>query len=165
MSSSRDQLYARAACLPEALACFVEWSETLRTTVPPRMAQAIALTASVRAGSAYQRVEHERLALACGLTPDEVQALETGNLSRAPSLSEEEGAAAALTRCMLDNFGLGCEPAFLRLSRLVGEPTAVACLMIAVSASSQAAMANVWGLEPPAPAVGAETPDTAAGIA
>ena len=152
MSSLRGQLYARAACQPEALARLVDWSETLRTAVPPRMAQAIALTVSVRAGSAYQRLEHERLALACGLTEEEVQALEAGNLSRAPSLSEEEGAAAALTRCMLDNFGHGCEPAFLRLSRLVGEPTAVACLMIAASASSEAAMANVWGLElPPAP--------------
>lgn len=141
--------FTHAAAQPEALACFFDWTETLKAALSPRMVEAIALTVASRTGNDYERVQHERLALAGGMTREEIVAIETGNLGRADTLTEAEGAAAALSRCLIDTFGQGCGPALLRLSRCTDEPTAVACLMTAARYIAHATMANAWGLQPP----------------
>jgi hypothetical protein len=141
--------YSHAASQPEALAHFIDWSETLKGAIPFRMAATVALTIASQTDNRYERFQHERLALARGMTREEIEAIESGHLARAPSLTEAEGAAAALSRCLVSDFGRGCGPPLIRLTRCTDEQTAVACLMLAARHIAHATMANAWALEPP----------------
>ncbi|HYC81358.1 MAG TPA: carboxymuconolactone decarboxylase family protein [Solirubrobacterales bacterium] len=143
------EFFQRAAHQPRALAEFFDWTEALKAALPPRVVEAIALTVATRAGNDYERVQHERLALKTGMSKDEVLALESGRTGDVETIVPLEAAAAALARCLVDEIGAGCQPALLRLSRLGGEPFAVACLMTAARYIAHAAMANAWELKPP----------------
>lgn len=145
------EFFVRAASQPVALAHFIDWTEALKTELPFRVTEAIALTISARTGNDYERVQHERLALANGMSREEIEAIESGRMGRVESLSETEVAAAALCRCLLDDNGRGCEPALRRLARCADEATAVAALMMAGRYLAHATMANAWGLKPPLP--------------
>src|SRR5206468_4757005 len=123
---------------------FYRWTEALKETLPFRLVEVIALTVATQAGNDYERIQHERLALTGGMTDDEIVAVERMRPGTCPTLAEEEVAAAALARCLLDNFGRGCNPALLRLSRLVGEPAAVGCLMVAARYLAHSVMTNAW---------------------
>jgi hypothetical protein len=143
------EFFVRAAPQPVPLAHFFDWTESLKDELPFRIVEAVALTIASRTGNDYERVQHERLALAGGMTVEEITAIESGNLGGVDTLSDAEVAAAALSRCVIDGFGRGCNPALLRLSRCTDERTAVACLMMIGRYVAHATMSNVWGLRPP----------------
>jgi hypothetical protein len=129
---------------PGAMSHLLAWEEALNEILPERLVVAIGLTIATHAGSERQSAKYRRLATAAAMGADEVDALESGRLSRRSTLGEEEVAAAALSRCLVDGYGIGCEPAVLRLSRLVGEEDTVACLMLAGLCMGQATMDNAW---------------------
>jgi hypothetical protein len=81
------------------------------------------------------------------MTQEEIEALERMRGGTCATLAEEEVAAATLARVMLEDFGRGSGPALLRLSRLLGEPVAVSCLMATMYHGAIGAMANVWDLD------------------
>ncbi|MBS1677611.1 MAG: carboxymuconolactone decarboxylase family protein [Actinobacteria bacterium] len=143
------EFFVRSAPQPEALCHFIDWTEALKEALPFRMTEAVALTVSCRTGNSYERAQHERLALKHGMTAEEIEAIESGNLASAPGLSDAENAAAALARCVVESYGRGCEPAVIRLARLTDEATAVACLALAGRYLAHATMVNAWGLRPP----------------
>ena len=143
------EFFQRAAHQPDALAAFFRWTEALKEALPFRLVEAVALTVATQTRNDYERVQHERLALSGGMTEEEVVAIERMRAGTCATLSEDEVAAATLARCVLDDFGRGCDPAFLRLSRLIGEAGAVGCLMLATRYMAHATMANVWDLRPP----------------
>lgn len=141
-----------AAHQPEALASFVQLTERLKTALPDRLVEVIALAVATRADNAYERVQHERLALTGILTVEEVRALVSEqDLSAIASFSPAEREAAGLARVVVDTHGRDAGPAFARLSDLVGEAVSVGCLMMAARYVAHAAMANCWCLEPPRP--------------
>jgi AhpD family alkylhydroperoxidase len=143
------EFFRRAARQPEALAAFIVWTERLKDALPFRLTEAIALTVAARTGNDYERIQHERLALKRGMTREEIAALESGRTGSCPTLGEQEVAASALARCLLEDFGRGCEPALLHLGRLVGEPTAAGCLMLVARYLAHSTMVNAWRLRPP----------------
>jgi hypothetical protein len=141
---SLDAFFSHAVAQPEALAHFMDWTAALANALPARTAEAIALTVASRIGNSDAAARQERAALANGLTSAEVAAIKTGNLGQVDTLSETEGAAAALSRCLLDDFGRRCGPALLRLSRCADRETAVGCLMLATRHIASTTMVNVW---------------------
>jgi Carboxymuconolactone decarboxylase family len=143
------EFFQRGAHQPDALAAFYRWTEALKAALPFRVVEAIALTVATRTGNDYERVQHERLALAGGMSRDEITALQRMRGGICQTLADEEVAAAALARCLLEDFGRGCDSALLRLSRLLGEAGAVGCLMLAARYVAHATMANAWGLRAP----------------
>lgn len=143
------EFFQRAAHQPEALMHFIEWTETLKESVPFRLVEVVALTVASQTRNDYEQVQHERLALNNGFTSDEVLSLVHGRAASGLTLSPEEVAAATLAHCLTDNHGHGCDAAVLRLRRIVGEPVTVGCLMIAGRYLAHAAMANAWQLAPP----------------
>jgi hypothetical protein len=144
------EFFERAAHQPDALIAFCAWTDALRDALPPRLVQTIALTVTTHTRSGTERAQQERAALAVGMTREEVRALERMRAGTCPSFSDEEVAAAALARCLLEDFGCGCESALLRLSRLIGEAATTACLMLAARHVASATMANAWTLRAPA---------------
>jgi alkylhydroperoxidase/carboxymuconolactone decarboxylase family protein YurZ len=143
------EFFQRAAHQPEALTAFYSWTEALKRALPERLVETIALTVASHTGNEYERVQHERLAMSQGMTREEVLALERMRAGTCSSFSDEEVAAAALARCLLEDCGRGCDSALLRLSRLIGEEGTTACLMVGARYVAHATMANAWNLRPP----------------
>jgi alkylhydroperoxidase family enzyme len=141
--------FTHAGHQPDALLHFYEFTEALKAALPERVVEIIALTIAGDTGNAYERIQHERLALKIGMDADEVRALSHGTLHAFPSFSPAERAAHTLATCVTRRFGSGCEPAFLRLKRVVGDEVAVACLLLAGRYVAHATVANVWRLELP----------------
>jgi alkylhydroperoxidase/carboxymuconolactone decarboxylase family protein YurZ len=154
------EFFQRAAHQPDALANFYRWTEALKTALPFRLVEVVALTVATQTKNDYERIQHERLALQGEMTREEIVAVEHMRPGTCATLSEQEVAAAVLARCAVDNFGRGCNSALLRLSRLIGEPGAVGCLMLVGRYVAHATMANAWDLRPPASSPFAEESDS-----
>ena len=69
------EFFQVAAHQPEALAGFIAFTEALKEHLDWRLAEVIALTVATETGNAYERVQHERLALTLGMTESEVRGL------------------------------------------------------------------------------------------
>lgn len=136
---------------PEALACFVGYTEALKGALDWRLVEAIALTVAAETGNGYERVQHERLALELGMHVAEVRALVEGNASHAhePAFDEAELAAVRLAREVVGARGRACTPAYESLEQLVGHTVAVGCLMTATRYLMHSTMSNTWGLRAP----------------
>ena len=134
---------------PQALAGFIDYTEALKQALPDRLVEVIALTAATETGNAYERVQHERLALKLGFNEYEVRSLVTDGASL-DAFSTVERVAIELARQVCAARGRAC-PAYDELERLVGEQVAVGCLMTAVRYLAHATMANTWGLAAPVP--------------
>jgi len=132
---------------PQALAGFIDYTEALKDALPDRLVEAIALTAATATANAYERVQHERLALKLGFTEQAVRALVSYGASL-DAFSETERAAVALAREVCAARGGACA-SYPELERLAGEQLAVGCLMTAVRYLAHATMANTWGLAAP----------------
>lgn len=143
--------FQHAAHQPEALLHFIHWTETLKAALPFRIAEVLALTIAAETDNEYERVQHERLALANGFTVEEVTSLVTGRAASCASLSATEVASATLASCVVATHGRGCQAALVRLARLVDEPTAVACLMLTSRYVAHSVMSNAWDLPAPVP--------------
>jgi len=141
------EFFQLAAHQPEALAGFIDFTEALKRALPERLVEVIALTAASETGNAYERVQHERLALTLGFSESEVRSLVAHGASL-EAFSPAELAAIEVARQVCGARGHAC-PAYDNLEQLVGEDIAVGCLMTAVRYLAHATMANTWGLAPP----------------
>ena len=137
-----------AAHQPDALAGFVDFTEALKHALAPRLVEVVALTVAVATGNAYERVQHERLALTVGLDHDEVRALVDG-AAPAERFDAVERAAFALAREVVAAGGRSCARSYAPLEALAGPSIAVGCLMMATRHLAHATMANTWGLIAP----------------
>ncbi|MEZ5075923.1 MAG: carboxymuconolactone decarboxylase family protein [Solirubrobacterales bacterium] len=140
------EFFQVAAHQPDALTHFAAFTESLKEALPDRLVEAVALTVASRTGNDYERVQHERLALALGVDRDEVSALVSGELD---GLDAATRAAAELAGEVCAARGGSCAAGYERLERRVGPEVAVGCLMLAGRYLAHATMANTWGLEPP----------------
>ena len=142
------EFFQIAAHQPDALAGFVDFTEALKRALPPRLVEVVALTVAVATGNAYERVQHERLALTVGLDDDAVRALVAGT-APAQRFGELERAAFALAREVVAGGGGSCARTYARLEAVAGPSIAVGCLMTAARYLAHATMANTWGLAAP----------------
>jgi alkylhydroperoxidase family enzyme len=133
---------------PEALAHFVRFTESLKGALPWRLVEIVALTVAAETANHYERVQHERLALRRGMSPQEVRELVAGATSR-ELFADEEVAAAELARCVVRSEGRRCQRRFQRLLALTDQATAVAVLLTAARYLAHSAVATTWRLAPP----------------
>ena len=143
-----SEFLERAAQQPDALAAFYRWTELLRRSLPLRLVETIELTVVAHIRGDLDEADCERRGSRDGLSTEEIGALRQLRAGSCPSFDDSEVASAALARCLLDDFGRGCDSAVLRLSRLIGEAATTACLMLVVREVAQATLANAWGLGP-----------------
>lgn len=133
---------------PAALGHFVAFTEALKSALDPRLVEVIALTVATASENAYERVQHERLALTVGMSLEEVAAVVGGDLAGL-WFSDAERAAACLARDVTSARGRSCHAAYGALLALVGPADAIGCLMTATRYLAHATMANTWGLLAP----------------
>src|SRR2546421_525674 len=60
------EFFRCAAHQPEPLQHFLRFTESLKTVLPDRITEVVALTVASQLENAYERVQHERLALKLG---------------------------------------------------------------------------------------------------
>lgn len=142
--------FAVAGHQPDALCGFVRYTESLKAALPWRLTEAIALTVAAASGNDYERVQHERLALALGMSQDEVRAL-VGDRVRTDGagFAPEERAAVLLAHALLGADWAQARRAHAELTAHCGAETAIGCCMVAARYLAHAAMAHCWALKPP----------------
>jgi hypothetical protein len=143
------EFFQVAAHQPKALGHFIGFTEMLKLALPSRLVEVVALTVAADSGNAYERVQHERLALSVGLEEHEVRALVDGDDLDPTTFVATEIAAAELARAVTRARGRSCREEFERLEAVAPPDVAVACLMLASRYLAHATMANTWDLKPP----------------
>jgi alkylhydroperoxidase family enzyme len=139
-----------AAHQPDALAAFIDFTEALKGALPVRLAELVALRTATLAGCEYERVQHERYALAAhALSLEEVRAVVMSDPRGSEGFGAVDIAVLELATCVAADHGHDSVAAFDRLVGLTDEPTAVGCLLLTARFLAHAAVANCWQLAAP----------------
>jgi alkylhydroperoxidase family enzyme len=137
---------------PVALEAFDAFTRAAAAGVPERLSDLVALTVSCKLGNAYERNQHERLAVRRGFGRDwvaEVEALDPeGRLS-----SPDERATQRWVLAVLGDSGHGADAVTEELVDQLTVPVAVAAMLLAARYIGHAHVANALGLEPPVPSI------------
>ncbi len=143
------EFYSVAGHQPGALAHFYRFTESLKDALPWRLTEVVALTVAALTGNAYERVQHERLALRLGMDGGTVRALARGEAEGVAALDGAERAAARLARAMVESLGHTAPKALSELTESTNEPVAVGCALLAGRYLAHAAISGAFGLRPP----------------
>jgi len=134
---------------PRALMSFYSLTEDLKDALPDNLTELVALTIAAKMRNAYERVQHERLALKLGLSEQwvrEVLSLEANDRAR---LSPEELLVQRFCIAVLDRDGHETTADFESVIKAIGYKDAVAVLMLIGRYVMHALIANSLALEPP----------------
>jgi len=134
---------------PRALMSFYSLTEDLKDALPDNLTELVALTIAAKMRNAYERVQHERLALKLGLSEQwvrEVLSLEANDRAR---LSPEELLVQRFCIAVLDRDGHETTADFESVIKAIGYEDAVAVLMLIGRYVMHALIANSLALEPP----------------
>ncbi len=134
---------------PRALISFYTLTEDLKEALPDNLTELVALTVATLMDNAYERVQHERLALKLGLSGAwirEVLSLQTSNTSE---LSELESLVQQLTRGVVERRGHNTNTELEAVIKATGHKQAIALLMLIGRYVMHALIANCLALEPP----------------
>jgi alkylhydroperoxidase family enzyme len=145
------EFFQCAAHAPGALAAFIAFTDAAKGDLPDNLVELVALTASVQAGSDYERNQHERLAVRLGLGRDWVAAVnrcEPENLE-----SDEERAVQRYVLAALARHGHDTEAEIETMAHAIGAAGAVAVMMLTGRYLVHALFVNGLRLNPPVPSI------------
>ncbi len=134
---------------PRALMSFYSLTEDLKEALPDNLTELVALTIAAKMRNAYERVQHERLALKLGFGEEwvrDVLALEANDRSR---LSPEELLVQRFCMAVLQRNGHGTKAEFETVIEAIGHKDAVAVLMLIGRYVMHALIVNCLELKPP----------------
>ena len=134
---------------PRALMSFYSLTEDLKDALPDNLTELVALTIAAKMKNAYERVQHERLALKLGFSEAwvrEVISLEAKNTGK---LSPEELLVQKFVIVVLERDGHDTTAKFESVIEAIGYKDAVAVLMLIGRYVMHALIANCLELEPP----------------
>ena len=134
---------------PRALISFYEMTENLKEALSDNLTELVALTIAAKLDNAYERVQHERLALKLGFGEAwvrEVLSLEANDRAR---LSPEELLVQRFCIAVLDRDGHETTADFESVIKAIGYEDAVAVLMLIGRYVMHALIANSLALAPP----------------
>lgn len=133
---------------PRVLGAFIDFTEAGRAGLPDDVAELIALTISTFAGSAYERHQHERLAVRLALDAGWVREVERLD----PDAAELSAVQRVVQRYVLaasSGLGRGARPALRAVVETLGEPAAVAVMLVVGRYLAHALVVNSCEFEPP----------------
>jgi alkylhydroperoxidase family enzyme len=134
---------------PRALLSFYRLTEDLKEALPDNLTELVALTIATKMGNAYERVQHERLALKLGFNENWVREVVSLENKYAGKLSTEELLVQKLVLAMLERDGHDTTAEFESVIEAIGYKDAIAVLMLIGRYVMHALMANCLALEPP----------------
>jgi hypothetical protein len=145
------EMFAYLSHTPEALAGFMQYSGALRSDLPARLNELIALTVCTRLDFAYERVQHERLSLKLGFDRGWIAAL-TGHGPKI-TLDVAETAAHALAGSIADGNIAAAATALAGLAGAADDRIAIAALLQATRFVSVCVIGGTLGVTLPVPSI------------
>ena len=137
--------FGLAAHQPDALLHFTRFTETLKAALPEGLSDLVALAAA--AGNPYEVVQHIRLARTHGRPDSWIRAVTEGRPGGDMNPGEQEVLALVLTVRDGANAGAQLRAVVARL----GEPAAVAILLLLGRYVAHGLVSHALGLGPPVP--------------
>jgi len=134
---------------PEALMSFYKLTEDLKLALPDNLTELVALTIAAKLGNAYERVQHERLALKLGFSEAWVREVISLKANPGGELSATELRAQRLALAVLERQGHETNPELEEVIRAIGYKDAIAVLMLIGRYVMHALIANCLALKPP----------------
>jgi hypothetical protein len=134
---------------PQALISFFTLTEDLKKALPDNLTELVALTIATKMENAYERVQHERLALKLGFSEDWVREVESLKPKGGNQLSLTELRVQQLAIAILGRNGHGTKAELEEVIKDIGYKDAVAILMLIGRYVMHALIANSLELEPP----------------
>ncbi|MCC6919847.1 MAG: carboxymuconolactone decarboxylase family protein [Alphaproteobacteria bacterium] len=143
------EFFQVAAHQPEPLGHFIRFTESLKEALPIDLVELLALTISTFSGNAYERVQHERLALKSGLTEAWVVAVERLAPDGAEELTQVQRAAQKLGLAMAAKQGKGAKAEADALLALTDAPTLMGVMLTVGRYLAHAAICNTLEIAAP----------------
>jgi len=134
---------------PQALISFFTLTEDLKEALPDNLTELVALTIATKMENAYERVQHERLALKLGFSADWVREVESLTATASSQLSPTELRVQQLTIATVEQHGHGTKTELEEVIADIGHKAAVAILMLIGRYVMHALIANSLDLKPP----------------
>ncbi len=134
---------------PHALISFYTLTEDLKKALPDNLTELVALTVAVKMNNAYERVQHERLALKLGFSEAWVRAVISLRAKSGGQLSETELQVQQFATSVLERNGQETETELKQVIQAIGHKDAVAVLMLIGRCVMHALIANCLALKPP----------------
>ena len=143
------EFFQCAAHQPRALTSFHRLTEDLKEALPDNLTEVVALSVAELMGNAYERVQHERLALKLGF--GETWVREVLSLKAEPGgvLSEAERLTQRLALAVVEQRGHDTTDELEAVVEAVGHEQAVGVLLLTGRYVMHALVANCLALEPP----------------
>jgi len=134
---------------PRALISFCTLTEDLKKALPDNLTELVALTVAVKMNNAYERVQHERLALSLGFSEPWLREVISLKTKGGGHLSETELLVQQLAMGVLERNGHETETELKEVIKAIGHKEAVAVLMLIGRYVMHALIANCLALKPP----------------
>ena len=142
------EFFQCAAHQPRALTSFHRLTEDLKEALPDNLTELVALSVAALMGNAYERVQHERLALKLGFTEAWVREVVSLKAERG-ELSEAERTAQKLALAVVERRGHGTTDELGAVVKAIGHEQAVGVLLLIGRYVMHALIVNCLALEPP----------------
>jgi alkylhydroperoxidase family enzyme len=143
------EFFQYAAHQPQALASFHRLTEDLKEALPDNLTELVALSVASLMGNAYERVQHERLALKLGFSEAWVREVLTLRAVSGGELSEAERLIQKLALAVVERRGHGTADELEAVVETVGHEQAVGVLLLIGRYVMHALVANCLALGPP----------------
>lgn len=133
----------------QALISFFTLTEDLKEALSDDLTELVALTIATRMENAYERVQHERLALKLGFSEDWIREVEALKAKAGGELSATEVLVQQLTIAIVERHGHRTKAELEQVIKDVGHKAAIAILMLIGRYVMHALITNSLELEPP----------------
>lgn len=147
------EFFAATAHQPEALKAFIDFTDLAKGELDLRLVELIALTVAAMKDVAYEKHQHERLAVKLGYGRDWVADVESLAPAEAPGLSEVERCVQRFVIAAVGHDGLGTGPLLADVVSALGVAGAVAVLFVMGRYTTHAIIVNSLGIKAPVPSI------------
>lgn len=147
------EFFQQVGILPQAMQRFMDYTKAVKEPLPDSLNELLALTVCGRMGAEYERIQHERLSLKLGFTPDWIAAAAGRPEAPESALSAQEIRVRALALAMLEDQGRGVDDELAAVARDIGPERTVAVLLQTTRFMTIATLCNSLKLRLPVPSI------------
>lgn len=147
------EFFAATAHQPQALRAFMNFTELAKGELDMRINELIALTVATMKQVAYEKNQHERLAVKLGFGRDWVAAVEALAPLAQPLLREDERIVQTYVMAAVARDGIGTVELLNGVVERLGVARAVAVLFVMARYTTHAIMVNSLDIKAPVPSI------------
>lgn len=147
------EFFAATAHQPAALKAFIDFTDEAKGELDLRLVELIALTVATMKRVAYEKNQHERLAVRSGYGREWVAAVERLAPAAQPLLTDTEKCVQRFVIAAVTRDGQGTSHLLDEIVTMLGVPQAVAVLMVMGRYTTHAILVNSLNIKAPVPSI------------